>query len=86
MQTAGALVGYNDSALDFNGGSLTLRHGGISSGRLYGGELNVDGGVLRIDGANGDLNVTTYINNGAEVDITDALAAGTGKILRMRAC
>lgn len=82
LQTAGALVGYNDSALDFNGGSLTLRHGGISSGRLYGGgELNVDGGVLRIDGANGDLNVTTYINNGAEVDITDALAAGTGKIL-----
>lgn len=82
LQTAGALVGYNDSVLDFNGGSLTLRSGGISSGRLYGGgELNVDGGVLRIDGANSELSVTTYINNGAEVDITDALAAGTGKIL-----
>lgn len=80
-QTAGILAGDGGSQLDFNGGSLTLRSGGYSSGLLTGGgKLNVDGGVLTIDGANGGLSVVTAINNGAEVVLSDAEGAGSGDI------
>ncbi|WP_246876123.1 autotransporter outer membrane beta-barrel domain-containing protein [Citrobacter sp. CFNIH10] len=80
-QTAGELAGDVSSVLDVNGGSLSLANGGYSNGSLTGsGKLNVDGGVLAIDGANSNLSATTTISSGAEVVINDAQGAGTGAI------
>ncbi|EDQ7941400.1 autotransporter outer membrane beta-barrel domain-containing protein [Salmonella enterica] len=80
-QTAGELAGDVSSVLDINGGSLSLTNGGYSNGSLTGsGKLNVDGGVLSIDGANISLSTTTTISSGAEVVISDAQGAGTGDI------
>ena len=78
----GTLPGrYWSSVLDVNGGSLSLANGGYSNGSLTGsGKLNVDGGVLSIDGANSNLSATTTISSGAEVVINDAQGAGTGAI------
>ncbi|HEM8611041.1 TPA: autotransporter outer membrane beta-barrel domain-containing protein [Citrobacter amalonaticus] len=80
-QTAGELAGDVSSVLDVNGGSLSLANGGYSNGSLTGsGKLNVDGGVLSIDGANSGLSATTTISSGAEVVINNAKGAGTGDI------
>ncbi|MFW0766447.1 autotransporter outer membrane beta-barrel domain-containing protein [Trabulsiella odontotermitis] len=81
VQTAGQLAGDVDSILDVNGGTLNLANGGYSNGSLTGsGNLNVDGGVLTISGANSSLTATTTISSGAEVVIDDAQGAGTGDI------
>ncbi|ALR78681.1 lipoprotein/autotransporter domain-containing protein [[Enterobacter] lignolyticus] len=80
-QTAGMLTGQSGSLLALNGGSLTLENGGISQGDLTGaGNLNVAGGTLTIDGANGHLSAATSISGGAEVVLNDVLGAGTGTI------
>ncbi|WP_054181315.1 autotransporter outer membrane beta-barrel domain-containing protein [Trabulsiella odontotermitis] len=80
-QVAGMLAGDVSSVLDMNGGTLTLADGGYSNGSLTGsGNLNVDGGVLAIDGANSSLTAITTISSGAEVTINDTQGAGTGDI------
>lgn len=81
-QTAGTLTGQSDSTLALNGGSLTLSNGGLSEGRLAGsGALNVNGGLLTIDGANAALTAKTTISSGAEVSVNDVLGAGSGDIV-----
>ncbi|WHP30213.1 autotransporter outer membrane beta-barrel domain-containing protein [Trabulsiella odontotermitis] len=81
VQTAGMLTGQAGSTLNLNGGALTLANGGLSNGSLAGsGYLNVDGGVLTINGANSGLSATTAISNGAQVSINDIQGAGTGDI------
>ncbi|EEZ4357261.1 autotransporter outer membrane beta-barrel domain-containing protein [Escherichia coli] len=81
VQMAGQLASDVNSVLDVNGGSLSLANGGYSNGSLTGsGKLNVDGGVLSIDGANSGLSATTTISSGAEVVINNAKGAGTGDI------
>ncbi|WP_211252859.1 autotransporter outer membrane beta-barrel domain-containing protein [Trabulsiella guamensis] len=80
-QVAGMLAGDVSSVLDMHGGTLDLANGGYSNGSLTGsGNLNVDGGVLTISGANSSLTATTTISSGAEVVIDDAQGAGTGDI------
>lgn len=81
-QTAGVLTGAAGSTLVLNGGALTLQNGGLSEGHLTGsGALNVNGGLLTIDGANDALSATTTINSGAEVSVNDVLGAGSGDIV-----
>ncbi|MBJ9863682.1 MULTISPECIES: autotransporter outer membrane beta-barrel domain-containing protein [Citrobacter] len=81
-QTAGTLTGQSNSTLALNGGSLTLSNGGLSEGSLTGsGALNVNGGLLTIDGANAALTAKTTISSGAEVSVNDVLGAGSGDIV-----
>ncbi|EER1716051.1 autotransporter outer membrane beta-barrel domain-containing protein [Escherichia coli] len=80
-QSAGMLASDVSSVLDVNGGTLDLANGGYSNGSLTGGgNLNVDGGMLAISGANSSLSATTTISSGAEVVIDNAQGAGTGDI------
>ncbi|WP_235501713.1 autotransporter outer membrane beta-barrel domain-containing protein [Trabulsiella odontotermitis] len=81
VQTVGMLTGQADSILNVNGGTLTLQNGGLSDGSLTGaGNLNIDGGVLTINGTNSDLSVATTISSGAQVSINDVQGAGSGDI------
>lgn len=81
-QTAGTLTGQSSSILALNGGSLTLSNGGLSEGSLTGsGALNVNGGLLTIDGANAALTAKTTISSGAEVILNDVQGAGSGDIV-----
>ncbi len=81
-QTAGTLTGRSNSTLALNDGSLTLSNGGLSEGSLTGsGALNVNGGLLTIDGANAALTAKTTISSGAEVSVNDVQGAGSGDIV-----
>lgn len=81
-QTVGALAGGIASTLMFNGGDLTLKNGGSSSGALTGsGSLTVAGGTLNVNNANADLSVTTTVKAGAEAILSDVLALGTGSVV-----
>ncbi|EGT3575417.1 autotransporter outer membrane beta-barrel domain-containing protein [Citrobacter amalonaticus] len=82
IQTAGTLTGQANSTLALNGGALTLRNGGLSEGTLTGsGALNVNGGLLTIDGLNAGLTAKTTISSGAEVRVNDVQGAGSGDIV-----
>lgn len=81
-QAVDVLTGQTDSALNLNGGILTLRDGGLSQGSLRGsGNLNVAGGVLDVRGANAGLSAQTSVISGAEVILNDAQSLGSGSIV-----
>ncbi|MDM0046283.1 autotransporter outer membrane beta-barrel domain-containing protein [Variovorax dokdonensis] len=80
-QTIGALNGELGSTLDFNGGKLTIENGGTSAGMLEGaGQLNVAGGFLDVQGANGALSAATSIAAAAQVRMNDVAGLGSGAI------
>ncbi|WP_283150290.1 autotransporter outer membrane beta-barrel domain-containing protein [Silvimonas soli] len=80
-QTIGALDGAAGSMLDFNGGALSIRNGGISQGALTGaGDLFALGGTLDVQGANAGLTAHTRIANGATVQLDHVQGLGSGNI------
>jgi len=80
-QTIGKLTTEASAVTDLNGGALTINDGGTVDGGLKGeGNLNLAGGALTINGANGELATATAINSGAEAILNDAAGLGSGAI------
>lgn len=62
-------------------GALTVNKGGISQGELTGGgNLNVTGGTLAIEGLNARYNALTSISPNAEVSLDNTQGLGRGNI------
>lgn len=81
-QTIGQLNGSVNSVVNINGGTLTLTHGGISSGTLVGGgALNIAGDNFTVNGANTALEAATTITSDAQVRLNDTSGLGTGDII-----
>lgn len=69
------------STVLFKEGSLTVNKGGISQGELTGGgNLNVTGGTLAIEGLNARYNALTSISPNAEVSLDNTQGLGRGNI------
>lgn len=69
-QTVETFTGQMGSTVLFKEGSLTVNKGGISQGELTGGgNLNVTGGTLAIEGLNARYNALTSISPNAEVSL-----------------
>ncbi|MGC6744504.1 hypothetical protein ACP0HM_05855 [Escherichia coli] len=67
-QTVETFTGQMGSTVLFKEGALTVNKGGISQGELTGGgNLNVTGGTLAIEGLNARYNALTSISPNAEV-------------------
>lgn len=65
----------------FKEGALTVNKGGISQGELTGGgNLNVTGGTLAIEGLNARYNALTSISPNAEVSLDNTQGLGRGNI------
>lgn len=80
-QTVGAFTGEMGSTVLFKDGSLTVNNGGTSQGELAGGgNLNVTGGTLAIEGVNARYNALTSISPNAEVSLDNAQGLGSGNI------
>lgn len=81
-QTIGKLVADADSQLAFNGGTLTVDHGGEAKGTLTGsGSLNLNDGTLAITGENSSLTVKTTIADSATALLNSTLGLGFGEIV-----
>lgn len=66
---------------DYEEGALTVNKGGISQGELTGGgNLNVTGGTLAIEGLNARYNALTSISPNAEVSLDNTQGLGRGNI------
>ncbi|CAM6249797.1 autotransporter outer membrane beta-barrel domain-containing protein [Escherichia coli] len=78
------VVGGGDVQLGcvlFKEGALTVNKGGISQGELTGGgNLNVTGGTLAIEGLNARYNALTSISPNAEVSLDNTQGLGRGNI------
>ncbi|HBA7604933.1 TPA: autotransporter outer membrane beta-barrel domain-containing protein [Escherichia coli] len=78
------LLEHDDShvgVLLFKEGALTVNKGGISQGELTGGgNLNVTGGTLAIEGLNARYNALTSISPNAEVSLDNTQGLGRGNI------
>lgn len=69
------------STVLFKEGALTVNKGGISQGELTGGgNLNVTGGTLAIEGLNARYNALTSISPNAEVSLDNTQGLGRGNI------
>ena len=69
------------STVLFKEGALTVNKGGISQGELTGGgNLNVTGGTLAIEGLNARYNALTSISPNAEVSLDNTQGLGSGNI------
>lgn len=80
-QTIGVLEAESDSVFDFSGGALTVTDGGDANGTLTGnGQLNLTGNTLNVTESNRQLNVTTYIREGATAHLNEADGLGQGGI------
>lgn len=80
-QTVGTFTGQMGSTVLFKDGSLTVNNGGMSQGELAGGgNLNVTGGTLAIEGVNARYNALTSISPNAEVSLDNAQGLGSGNI------
>lgn len=81
-QTVGVLNTAAASAVDLNGGALSLTHGGAVNGSLVGaGALNLEGGTLTINGSNTGLSATTTIAAGADAQLNSTTGLGIGGIV-----
>lgn len=77
-QTVGTFTGQMGSTVLFKDGSLTVNNGGMSQGELAGGgNLNVTGGTLAIEGVNARYNALTSISPNAEVSLDNAQGLGS---------
>lgn len=80
-QTVETFTGQMGSTVLFKEGALTVNKGGISQGELTGGgNLNVTGGTLAIEGLNARYNALTSISPNAEVSLDNTQGLGRGKI------
>ncbi|EGO8932446.1 autotransporter barrel domain-containing lipoprotein [Escherichia coli] len=80
-QTVETFTGLMGSTILFKEGSLTVNKGGISQGELTGGgNLNVSGGTLAIEGLNARYNALTSISPNAEVSLDNTQGLGRGNI------
>lgn len=80
-QAITTLHGAAGSNLNLNDGTLTLTQGGESSGTLEGsGQLNLEGGVLTIDGPNRNFSASTNIALPATATLNDIQGLGNGAI------
>ncbi len=80
-QTVEAFTGLIGSTVLFKEGSLTVNKGGISQGELTGGgNLNVTGGTLAIEGLNARYNALTSVSPNAEVSLDNTQGLGRGNI------
>ncbi|EIE3132902.1 autotransporter barrel domain-containing lipoprotein [Escherichia coli] len=80
-QTVETFTGLMGSTILFKEGSLTVNKGGISQGELTGGgNLNVTGGTLAIEGLNARYNALTSISPNAEVSLDNTQGLGRGNI------
>ncbi|HAW4012300.1 TPA: autotransporter outer membrane beta-barrel domain-containing protein [Escherichia coli] len=80
-QTVETFTGQMGSTVLFKEGALTVNKGGISQGELTGGgNLNVTGGTLAIEGLNARYNALTSISPNAEVNLDNTQGLGRGNI------
>ncbi|HCW2986724.1 TPA: autotransporter barrel domain-containing lipoprotein [Escherichia coli] len=80
-QTVETFTGQMGSTVLFKEGALTVNKGGISQGELTGGgNLNVTGGTLAIEGLNARYNALTSISPNAEVSLDNTQGLGRGNI------
>lgn len=80
-QTVGTFTGQMGSTVLFKDGSLTVSNGGMSQGELAGGgNLNVTGGTLAIEGVNARYSALTRMSPDAEVSLDNAQGLGSGNI------
>lgn len=80
-QTVETFTGQMGSTVLFKEGSLTVNKGGISQGELTGGgNLNVTGGTLAIEGLKARYNALTSISPNAEVSLDNTQGLGRGNI------
>ena len=80
-QTVETFTGQMGSTVLFKEGALTVNKGGISQGELTGGgNLNVTGGTLAIEGLNARYNALTSISTNAEVSLDNTQGLGRGNI------
>ncbi|EIW6510929.1 autotransporter outer membrane beta-barrel domain-containing protein, partial [Escherichia coli] len=80
-QTVETFTGLMGSTVLFKEGSLTVNKGGISQGELTGGgNLNVTGGTLAIEGLNARYNALTSVSPNAEVSLDNTQGLGRGNI------
>ncbi len=76
-----SIVAILGSTVLFKEGALTVNKGGISQGELTGGgNLNVTGGTLAIEGLNARYNALTSISPNAEVSLDNTQGLGRGNI------
>ncbi|EJA4391903.1 autotransporter barrel domain-containing lipoprotein [Escherichia coli] len=80
-QTVETFTGQMGSTVLFKEGALTVNKGGISQGELTGGgNLNVTGGTLAIEGLNARYNALTSISPNAEVSLDNTQGLDRGNI------
>ncbi|WP_097555590.1 ECSE_1600 family autotransporter [Escherichia coli] len=80
-QTVETFTGQMGSTVLFKEGALTVNKGGISQGELTGGgNMNVTGGTLAIEGLNARYNALTSISPNAEVSLDNTQGLGRGNI------
>ncbi|HAM0848933.1 TPA: autotransporter barrel domain-containing lipoprotein [Escherichia coli] len=80
-QTVETFTGQMGSTVLFKEGALTVNKGGISQGELTGGgNLNVTGGTLAIEGLNARYNALTSVSPNAEVSLDNTQGLGRGNI------
>lgn len=79
-QTVGTLTAAG--AVDMANGTLTVTHGGTTSPNMLkgGGNFNLSGGLLNVNGANPAFTATAGIGAGAEIVITNTSGLGTGTV------
>ncbi|KFB98058.1 putative autotransporter protein [Trabulsiella guamensis ATCC 49490] len=81
LQTAGVLNTEPDGTLALNAGTLNLTQGGNVKGEMTGdGQLNVNGGILTVEGVNNGMTAGVMIADGATVVLSspDTVLGGQG--------
>lgn len=80
-QSAGRLNTLQNGTLALNDGTLNLAQGGSVQGEITGGgQLNVNGGVLTVEGVNSDMTAGVAVADGATVMLAspDTVLGGVG--------
>ncbi|EMO7865590.1 autotransporter outer membrane beta-barrel domain-containing protein [Citrobacter amalonaticus] len=80
-QSAGRLNTLQNGTLALNDGTLNLSQGGSVQGEITGGgQLNVNGGVLTVEGVNSDMTAGVAVADGATVMLAspDTVLGGAG--------
>uniref|UniRef100_UPI0036735A92 autotransporter outer membrane beta-barrel domain-containing protein n=1 Tax=Citrobacter amalonaticus TaxID=35703 RepID=UPI0036735A92 len=80
-QSAGRLNTLQNGTLALNDGTLNLSQGGSVQGEITGGgQLNVNGGILTVEGVNSDMTAGVAVADGATVMLAspDTVLGGVG--------
>jgi outer membrane autotransporter barrel domain len=82
QQTVGELNAKEGSRTELEGGTLTLGHGGTVEGVLTGnGKLNVEEGMLSVNGANSGLTAAITLAKDAVAVLDNTQGLGSGNII-----